>query len=227
MVPTSGGGPSSTLSPPRSAPLPRPPPFPPSSTIFNIAAFTASFFSASNDSTWIEPSSSRLIFVTSCVSMSVCTVFPLGPITLPSHSGSILNSRMRGIVFFITRGLASTSFMSFKILSRPRCACINASLIISIVRPSDFISNWKVVMPVPLPATLKSIVPSASSKPRMSVRITGFSSAFSPRINPIATPATVDFKGTPASNMAIQQPHTVAILEEPQLSVINDSARTE
>ena len=49
--------------------------------------------------------------------------------------------------------------------------------------------------------------------------------AVSPKIKPIATPATCDFNGTPASNIAKQQPHTVAIELLPQDSVINDSAR--
>ena len=97
-----------------------------------------------------------------------------------------------------------------------------------------------------------STEPSASSSPKMSVRITGLSPSCSPRIKPIATPAMEVLRGTPtlvntqpfihihfhyvitcthynkpASSIAIQQAQTVAMLELPQLSVISDSARIE
>jgi hypothetical protein len=37
--------------------------------------------------------------------------------------------------------------------------------------------------------------------------------ALSPRMSPIATPATDDLSGTPASSIARQHPHTVAMLQ--------------
>ena len=40
-------------------------------------------------------------------------------------------------------------------------------------------------------------IPSASSKPKISVNITGSSPDFSPKISPIATPATGVSRGTP------------------------------
>ena len=72
---------------------------------------------------------------------------------------------------------------------------------------------------------MKSIVPKASSSPKMSVRITGSSLLDSPRMSPMATPATGVLSGTPESSIARQQPQTVAMEEEPQLSVIRLSVR--
>jgi len=95
-------------------------------------------------------------------------------------------------------------------------------------------------MPFASPQTLKSIVPSASSSPRISVRITASSSIFFiidalssslPRFrfsgssSPIATPATALFKGTPASYSARQPPHTDPIEDDPHDSVMRLSRR--
>src|SRR5260370_28050127 len=43
---------------------------------------------------------------------------------------------------------------------------------------------------------------------------------------PIATPATGAFKGTPASSIDIEPPHTVAIDEEPFDSVMSETMRS-
>ena len=87
-------------------------------------------------------------------------------------------------------------------------------------------SSWKAVTPSPSPATLKSIVPSASSLPRMSVSTIGSPPPPpSSSSKPIAMPATIFLSGTPAAAIASQPPHTDAIDDEPQLSVIKLSTR--
>ena len=64
-----------------------------------------------------------------------------------------------------------------------------------------------------VPATLKSMSPSASSMPWMSVRTAYLPS--SSVISPIAIPATGAVMGTPASSSARVLPHTLAIDVEP------------
>ena len=62
-------------------------------------------------------------------------------------------SRIFGMVDFSGRGSDSAFFISAKIFKRPRCACDNARSSVWTVKPSDLMSNWKVVMPVSFPAT--------------------------------------------------------------------------
>ena len=89
-------------------------------------------------------------------------------------------------------------------------------------------SSWNVEIPASFPATLKSIVPSASSEPKMSVRMIGGSPPpSSSRSIPIATPATACFSGTPAAIIASEPPHTDAIDDDPHDSVIRLSTRIE
>ncbi len=94
---------------------------------------------------------------------------------------------------------------------------------ISIVRPSILMSIWIAVMPCSVPATLKSMSPSASSDPRMSVRTATLSPSL---IRPIATPAQAAFIGTPASMSASEPPHTDAIDDDPFDSRISDTIRS-
>jgi hypothetical protein len=70
------------------------------------------------------------------------------------------------------------TFISAKIDNLPRLACSRALSKVSKVKPSLLISSWKVVIPVSLPATLKSMVPRASSKPNISVKMTGSSPVY-------------------------------------------------
>eukprot|EP00960_Hanusia_phi_P055148 762890-Hanusia_phi.AAC.5 len=122
----------------------------------------------------------------------------------------------------------------------PSLACASADLSRLTLRPSHLMSSWNAVMPLASPQTLKSIVPSASSRPRMSVRMTASSSicfmiaslfssfpllSFSGSSSPMATPATGRLSGTPASKRARQPPQTDAMEELPQLSVMSDSTR--
>ena len=80
------------------------------------------------------------------------------------------------------------------------------------------------VIPFSVPATLKSISPKWSSSPIMSDKISYFFPSF---INPIAIPATGDFTGIPASIIANDAPHVVAIDDDPFDSVISDTTLIE
>ena len=84
------------------------------------------------------------------------------------------------------------------------------------------ISICREVMPSALPATLKSMSPRWSSSPRMSDNTAKPSSSF---IRPMAIPATGLVRGTPASINAKEEPHTVAMDEEPFDSVISETTR--
>ena len=93
---------------------------------------------------------------------------------------------------------------------------------ISNVMDVILMSICRLVMPTSVPATLKSMSPRWSSSPRMS------DSTANPRsslIRPIAIPATGRFSGTPASISASELPQTVAIEDEPLLSVISLTTR--
>ena len=81
------------------------------------------------------------------------------------------------------------------------------------------------VMPVSDPATLKSMSPSASSIPWMSLRIAA-RCPVSSVIRPMAMPATGAFSGTPASINPSADPHTEAIDVEPLLDRISVTMRT-
>ena len=78
------------------------------------------------------------------------------------------------------------------------------------------------VMPCAVPATLKSMSPRWSSSPRMSDRTANSSPSL---ISPMAMPAQGSVSGTPASISDIDEPHTVAIEDEPFDSVISETTR--
>src|SRR5437899_1489694 len=98
--------------------------------------------------------------------------------------------------------------------NRPSFACSSAWAMISREIPLTLMSICSAVMPLRVPATLKSMSPSWSSMPAMSERM-ATSLACSPVTRPIATPATADWSGTPACIMASEPPHTEAIDDEP------------
>ena len=94
---------------------------------------------------------------------------------------------------------------------------------ISLVIEVILMSICSEVMPLSLPATLKSMSPRWSSSPRMSERTATPSSSL---MRPMAIPATGRLIGTPASIMASDEPQTVAMDEEPFDSVISETTRT-
>ena len=75
-------------------------------------------------------------------------------------------------------------------------------------------------MPSLVPATLKSISPSWSSSPMISVKTACLSPS---NIRPIATPATSFWVLTPAALSASEPPQTLAIELEPLLSKISET----
>mmetsp|Transcript_23976 Transcript_23976/g.58762 ORF Transcript_23976/g.58762 Transcript_23976/m.58762 type:complete len:231 (-) Transcript_23976:1278-1970(-) len=117
--------------------------------------------------------------------------------------------------------------ISPRMCTRPLLAASSAWRSTARVMPSTLMSIWNALMPAPSPATLKSMSPRASSLPRMSVRMMASSPLdASPRIRPMAMPATFLVMGTPASCSAKHPAHTVAMELEPLLSVMVDSSRT-
>ena len=83
---------------------------------------------------------------------------------------------------------------------------------------SIFRSICSAVMPLSVPATLKSMSPRWSSSPRMS---DSTAKRLPSLMRPMAMPATCALTGTPASMSARLPPHTEAIDEEPFDSVIS------
>mmetsp|Transcript_19021 Transcript_19021/g.39143 ORF Transcript_19021/g.39143 Transcript_19021/m.39143 type:complete len:210 (-) Transcript_19021:888-1517(-) len=156
---------------------------------------------------------------------------PPGPITFPIDEGSIVNFASFGTVSGrVSFDFGRTSSILSRMCNRPTLACSRARSIVARLKPSHLISNWNVVIPVRSPATLKSIVPSASSVPKISERINASSSetpSLSFKSIPIAIPATGFLIGTPESINARHPPHTLAIDEDPWDSVIRDSTRIE
>ena len=105
---------------------------------------------------------------------------------------------------------------------RASLACARATCMISLVMPWILMSICSAVMPLVVPATLKSMSPRWSSSPRMSVST---AKRLPSLIRPMAMPATWAFIGTPASISDRQPPQTEAIDEEPLDSVISDTTR--
>ena len=145
--------------------------------------------------------------------------------TFPIFSGSILTIVMRGAIGEISaRGLSRTFSISVMRCNRPSFACSKIVTISSSNNPRAFKSNWIPVIPSRVPETLKSISPKKSSSPMMSVTWVTRPSALVKR--PTEIPAHVALIGTPASISARHPPQTLAILDEPLLSVISLVRRT-
>ena len=87
-------------------------------------------------------------------------VLPPGPIRRPILSVSILIVTIRGAESLsCLRGSAIASSITSKICKRATRACSNAFVNTSSVTPSILISICKAVIPLRVPATLKSISP--------------------------------------------------------------------
>jgi len=84
-------------------------------------------------------------------------------------------------------------------------------------------SSWIAVTKSFVPATLKSMSPSASSAPRMSVSVTNVPLS---AIIPIAIPATGALIGTPASMRESVEAQTLAIDVEPLELSTSDTRRS-
>ena len=104
------------------------------------------------------PSSSTLISH-SVSSMIFLIFFPPGPINAPIFSGLICRDKILGAYLDISFGLEIASSILLRMCIRPSCACFIAFSINSNEIPSIFRSSWMAVIPVRVPATLKSISP--------------------------------------------------------------------
>mmetsp|Transcript_23777 Transcript_23777/g.56319 ORF Transcript_23777/g.56319 Transcript_23777/m.56319 type:complete len:238 (-) Transcript_23777:429-1142(-) len=225
--PSSGGGPAYSGLGSRLPPLPPPPP--PPEVSLTIISLAFSIWEASYPEICTSPLSSTLMLDNPKSSISARICFPPGPMTLPMESSEIFTIMTLGTVGGSSPlGSASAFSISPRMWILPSFAWWRARAMVSSVSPSHLMSSWNVVMPSLSPATLKSIVPSASSVPRMSDTMTAFSSdtsLLSPRSIPMAMPATGLLMGTPASIRARQPPQTDAIDEDPLDSVTSDSTR--
>ena len=123
---------------------------------------------------------------------------------------------------FLGSGIAF-NITSFKIYILATLVLSNASLIISLVKPSIFISTWIAVIPFFVPATLKSISPKKSSKPWISVSIIYLLLSVSSVTRPVEIPATGSFIGTPAAISAIVLPQILPCDVEPFEDRISDT----
>mmetsp|Transcript_44612 Transcript_44612/g.108888 ORF Transcript_44612/g.108888 Transcript_44612/m.108888 type:complete len:285 (-) Transcript_44612:1220-2074(-) len=236
MAPTSGSG-------ARSRRVPVPVPLPPGEKLLDsstrnwtFSAHLALLSSLSDEMTTMPcvGVSSMSMLVSPNSSIRPRIIDPPGPIILPmADCGTVRVSILgtAGESFSECVGLALS--MWYRMCSLPSLACDSALLSRLMLSPSHLMSSWKAVMPLASPVILKSIVPSPSSIPRMSVRMTASSSIVESapflfsygRNRPIATPATARLRGTPASSIARVPPQTLAIELLPQLSVISDSTR--
>ena len=230
VLPTSASGPAYSALGSLGPPLPPPPLPPPPPDVSNSTISLAfSICAMSKPDNCIPPSSATSILAKLKSSIMARICFPPGPITFPIESSDIFIWSTLGTVAGSTgRGSAKAFSISPNICSRPTLAWSNALAMVSNVNPSHLISSWNVVIPSLLPATLKSIVPKASSVPNISDTITAFSSdtpPLSPNNIPIAIPAIGLLIGTPASINARHPPHTDAMELEPLLSVTKLSTR--
>jgi len=91
--------------------------------------------------TCTSPLSSRLMLTSLCVSMSLVTVAPFGPITFPRASVGTRNERILGMESLSGRGPGNASRMCFKMCRRPRLACASARCSVSGVSPSLLMSS--------------------------------------------------------------------------------------
>ena len=168
------------------------------------------------------PSSSMLMSAP-VIAMISLIFLPLGPITSPILSTGIWIVMIRGAKELTSpRGSGIVASITSRICIRASLACCSALASTSAGMPCTFMSSWIAVTNSSVPATLKSMSPSASSAPRMSVRVTYFPSS---AIMPIAMPATGALSGTPASIIDRVEPQTLAIDVEPLELMTSDTRR--
>ncbi len=171
------------------------------------------------------PSSSMLISTPKYFCISWIVSPPL-PMTIPIFSGLIFIEMRAGACLETSeRGLSIDLSMPWRINSRAPFACSNTSRTMASVRPSIFVSIWSAVIPLRVPATLKSISPRKSSWAWISERTTYLPVASSKTI-PIATPETGAVIGTPASMRASVDPQTEPIELEPLQVWTSETTRT-
>mmetsp|Transcript_3110 Transcript_3110/g.12452 ORF Transcript_3110/g.12452 Transcript_3110/m.12452 type:complete len:316 (-) Transcript_3110:1547-2494(-) len=162
-------------------------------------------------------------------------VLPPVPINLPINDASMSIAANRGAFSGISprsslraRGIAaSIASITFP---RARFATPRASFKISSGIPAGLQSSWIPVTPPRVPAILKSMSPSTSSRPMMSASSACFVTlpvASSVSVtSPTEMAPTCSPMGTPASMSAMDPAHTAAIELEPLLSMVSALSRT-
>jgi hypothetical protein len=151
-------------------------------------------------------------------------LLPLGPITSPILSTGMCRVRILGALGLTSlRGSGIAWSITSRIFKRASFAWSSAPARTSPGSPVTFMSSWIAVTMSFVPATLKSMSPSASSAPRMSVNVTNVPPS---AIIPIAIPATGALIGTPASINDSVEAHTLAIEVEPFEETTSETSRS-
>ena len=192
-------------------------------TISSIIFFASSAPAPSREPMNTVPSSwmSMSAPVTAMISL---IRLPLGPMTSPILSTGIWIMTTRGAFDdSASRGPGSVLAIVSRMNSRASLACFRAPARTSWGKPVTFMSSWMAVTKSVVPATLKSMSPSASSAPRMSVSVTNCPPS---AIRPMAIPATGALIGTPASISDSVEAQTLAIDVEPLDDSTSDTSRS-
>ena len=162
-------------------------------------------------------------------------VLPPVPINLPINDASMSIAANRGAFSGISprsslraRGIAaSIASITFP---RARFATPSASFKISSGIPAGLQSSWIPVTPPRVPAILKSMSPSTSSRPMMSASSACFVTSPVASSVSVTSPTemapTCSAMGTPASMSAMDPAQTAAIELEPLLSMVSALSRT-
>ncbi len=148
-------------------------------------------------------------------------VAPALPMISPILLGCTVKCSVLGNASLVTI-FCSASSISSRIWFLPLLAFSSASFNTLRSIPPNLISIWSAVIPFFVPATLKSISPSWSSSPIISVSTAYFSPSVT---SPIAIPATRSTISISAPRSAKAPPQIVAIEEEPLLSKISETKR--
>ncbi len=191
-------------------------------TIASIMALACRAFSPDREDTVTVPSSLMSTLAPVCSVMALIFL-PPGPITIPIISGSILKVINCGAYFdMVARGVSMVASIFSRMCRRAGLAWLMASAITLMGSPVIFMSICRAVMPLSVPATLKSMSPRKSSMPWMSVRMRTSSPSL---IRPMAAPLTGLVIGTPASISERVEPQTEPMEVEPLEDSTSDTTR--
>ena len=188
------------------------------------AASIAALFGPKTPTTACAPPGGGCVMLTFApVVSSMSRMFlPCGPMSFPSKPTSIVVFANLGAVTGSSCsrfGAAIAVVMRRMISARATRDVSSASMSTSKGIPSGLQSSWIPVTPESVPAILKSMSPSTSSRPIRSAmiawRVTSPVASSSSMTSPTETAPTCSARGTPASISAIDPAHTAAIDELP------------
>mmetsp|Transcript_464 Transcript_464/g.1756 ORF Transcript_464/g.1756 Transcript_464/m.1756 type:complete len:384 (-) Transcript_464:1207-2358(-) len=159
---------------------------------------------------------------------------PCSPTSFPTRSAmrSIVSTR-GALSPTLSRGAEIVASIASRILCRASSAGCSADSSTPTGTPLGLMSSCTAVMPERVPQILKSMSPSPSSSPWISVSRAylgvsfGLASSCSRSItSPTLMPATCSRTGTPASMRASEPPHTVAMELDPLEPSTSEETRT-